>query len=138
MYVLGKQSKENIKEIHPILRGLVIETIKVTRQDFGIIKGGGFRTAELQNYYYKIGTSTKDGYEKLSYHQSGNAVDLIPWNGQKYTWESQLAFERIHSAVMEVWWRDIWCQDDNDDFKLEWGGLWKGFPDSPHYQLKKI
>ena len=138
MYVLGKQSKENIKEIHPILRGLVIETIKVTRQDFGIIKGGGFRTAELQNYYYKIGTSTKDGYKKLSYHQSGLAVDLIPWNGKKYTWEDPLAFERIHSAIMEVWWRDIWCQDDNDSFKLEWGGLWKSFPDSPHYQLKKI
>jgi len=134
-YQLGTQSMLNIKDINPVLYRMVTEAIKITRQDFGIIKGGGYRTAELQNYYYKIGTSTKDGYQNLSYHQSGNAVDLIPWNGQKFSWESSLAFEKIHSAVVEVWYKNIWCLGQHEDYKLEWGGEWKNFPDSPHYQL---
>ena len=102
MYKLGKSSLRNIENIHPYLQLVVKRAITLSESDFGIIHNGGFRTAEIQNEIYKKGNSKCDGYIKKSYHQSGNAVDLVPYVNGKYTWNNKQAFIDVHIAWTEA------------------------------------
>jgi len=57
--------------------------IQRTPIDFAVDWMGGFRTANQQNKLFLDGSSTKDGFIKLSKHQSGEAFDFIPYiNGK--------------------------------------------------------
>jgi len=88
MYKLAQSCLENIDTLRDEkLKYLVIDFINVTPVDFGVIKNGAFRTAEKQNQLYKNGVSQLDGYKYKSKHQSGLAVDLVPWVDGKYTWD---------------------------------------------------
>lgn len=67
--------------------------IKFTPHDFTVISNGAFRTAEMQNGIFKDGYSKCDGYKYKSNHQSGMAVDLVPWINGKPTWDKEIAYE---------------------------------------------
>lgn len=69
------------------LRDAVKDFINYTPIDFGVLSSGGYRTAEEQNVLYKKGVSQLDGYKYKSRHQSGLAVDIVPWVNGKYTWD---------------------------------------------------
>lgn len=69
------------------LKKAVKDFINYTPIDFGVISNGAYRTAETQNELYKKGNSQLDGYKYKSAHQSGLAVDLVPWVDGKYSWD---------------------------------------------------
>lgn len=98
MYKLGKRSLQNIDGCSPYIQIIVKRAIQITEIDFGILNTGGLRTAEMQNEIYKQGHSKCDGFKIKSYHQTGNAVDLIPYLDGKYTWNNKLAFIMIINA----------------------------------------
>lgn len=86
-----------------VLVSLVKDFIKVTPIDFAIIRNGGYRTAEEQNKIYQKGRTIGakgntvtdcDGYRYKSKHQSGLAVDLVPWIKGAYSWD------RDHALVL--------------------------------------
>ena len=91
------------------------------------------RTAEEQNGYFKKGTSKCDGYKKLSPHQLGIAVDIVPldeyehptWNYYRY----RTAYKRI-AAIMRI--AGCECGQDWPPIDSKSGMGW----DPPHYQLK--
>lgn len=98
-YVLGERSLKNLntlnksgKDSSRILIAAVEDFINDTPIDFGIIENGGYRTAEQQKDLFDIGVSKCDGYKKKSFHQSGLAIDLVPWVSGKYTWDKNHAF----------------------------------------------
>lgn len=97
-FKLGKQSLKNIDNIHPYLKIIVKKTIEISEVDFGILNTGGMRTAEMQNEIFKNGNSKCDGFNIKSYHQSGKAVDLVPFVDGKYTWINKNAFIKILKA----------------------------------------
>ena len=95
-YTLGKNTTENLESIlqsgkngSVMLVRAVKDFINDTPMDFCIIENGGYRTAETQNELYAKGNSQCDGYDKKSYHQSGLAVDLVPWVGKKRSWNRE-------------------------------------------------
>lgn len=133
MFYFGDISKEELKRVNPVLKQLAEEAIKVSTVDFGIIKGGGLRTEEQQYQYYLEGKSKCDGKRNKSYHQSGNAVDLVPYINGGYTWSNLKAFTAIHTAVITAW-----SKITTGNFKLIWGGNWKRFIDQPHYELRAL
>jgi peptidoglycan L-alanyl-D-glutamate endopeptidase CwlK len=99
MYSLGKNTTKHLNSIlkadNPksyILIYAITEFIKITALDFCIISNGGYRTAKEQNALYKKGVSKCDGYDKISKHQLGLAVDLVPWVDGKPTWEAKYAY----------------------------------------------
>lgn len=102
MYKLGKSSIRNLETTHPYLQLIVKKAIGISESDFGIISNGGFRTAEMQNEIFKKGHSKCDGYIKKSYHQTGKAVDLVPYVNGKYTWNDKKAFIDIYTAWEEA------------------------------------
>ena len=74
---LSLKSKKELLGVHPKLVEVVHRAIMVTDMDFVVFDGK--RSAREQARHYKNGVSQLDGYKKKSYHQSGNAVDLVPF-----------------------------------------------------------
>lgn len=143
-YKLGKNTTKNLESIlqsgkssSKILARAVKDFINDTPLDFCIINNGGYRTAELQNKLYKKGNSECDGYEKLSKHQSGLAVDLIPWINGKPTWDKISCFYLAGAFMAYCKRMDIPITsgaDWNGDGNLKQGDSW----DPCHFQIKEI
>lgn len=84
------------------------------------------RTTERQQYLYAQGRTRPgntvtncDGVKKKSIHQFGNAFDVCQnIKGKEYD-------EKILNQVGKL----------GEQIGLEWGGSWKSFKDSPHFQL---
>jgi peptidoglycan L-alanyl-D-glutamate endopeptidase CwlK len=131
-FKFGKVSTEKLNEINPVLKELAIKALDKSEVDFGIPVTGGKRTAAEQKALVDQGYSKADGTIKKSYHQSGNAMDLVPVIDGKMTWENKEAFSKINKAVMEAW-----SEMNVTGWKLTWGGTWKTFVDLPHYEIKK-
>lgn len=76
-FKFSKRSLEKLYGVNPKLITCAHEAIKITSVDFGITCG--LRTAEEQNILYQNGKSKLDGYYKKSRHQSGDAIDILPY-----------------------------------------------------------
>jgi len=118
-YVLGTNSKKNLKGVHPKLVALVKECIKITPVDFTILADGGLRTASMQKKLYDRGASKLDGRRRKSKHQKqtsgyGEAVDLVPYVGSP-RWEWPLIYPI--AGCMAYLSREM-------DLELRWGGVW--------------
>jgi len=141
-YSLGKNTTRNLESIlqsgktaSTILVQAVSDFINDTPIDFGIIKNGGYRTTTDQQSLYEIGVSKCDGVNNKSYHQSGLAVDLVPWVSNKYTWDKIHCFYLAGAFMSYCNRMDIpvtsgadW--DNNGDLKDGW--------DPCHFQIKDI
>ena len=82
-FKLSNRSLDRMKGVNPKLINLALLAIKRTPIDFGIAWMGGLRTPEEQNQLFKDGYSQMDGYEKISKHQFGEAIDLNVFVGSK-------------------------------------------------------
>lgn len=98
MHTLGERSLKNLEGVHPHLVEIVKKAIELSKVDFGILNNGGRRTAQAQSVIFDQGNSKCDGYIRKSYHQSGNAVDLVPYIDGKYRWSNKQAFIDILEA----------------------------------------
>jgi len=111
------------------LQAIFLEAIEESPIDFGIPNTGGFRTAEMQNDLYLGGKSKCDGYDRPSYHQTGNAVDVYAYVDGKASWKKE-HLTLISETVKRV--------ANRMDIDISWGGDWTSFVDMPHYQIRNI
>ena len=126
MFSLSQRSIQNLSGINMDLRRIVDRAIQITKIDFGIPETGGWRDSEMQNWLFKSGKSMCDGYEKLSNHQKGEAVDFFAYVDGKASWEPE------HLAQVAC----AFLQAANElGIKLKWGGLFNSFIDMPHVEL---
>jgi len=95
-YKLGNKTSKNLKsilvsgkEVSRILVKAVKDFIDYTPMDFCIIENGGFRTTEMQRLLFDKGVSKCDGINNKSYHQTGLAVDLVPWINNRPSWNRE-------------------------------------------------
>lgn len=102
MFKLGQRSLQNIEKIDDYLQEIVKKAITLSKSDFGILNNGGLRTAEMQNAIFKKGNSRCDGYKKKSYHQTGKAVDCVPYVDGKYTWSNKKALLDVYNAMLKA------------------------------------
>jgi peptidoglycan L-alanyl-D-glutamate endopeptidase CwlK len=127
MYKLSNRSRSRLDGINPVLIEIVEEAIKDSPFDFGIPQSGGLRTAEDQNKLFNQKVSKCDGYDKKSYHQSGNAFDIYAYVNGRASWETK-HLKPIAEHILNV---------ANECFNVEltWGGNWPNFKDLPHFQI---
>jgi len=120
MYKLSKRSQKELIGVHPKLAFVVMEAIKITKQDFMVLDG--IRTTEEQRKLVERGVSkTMD-----SYHLYGLAVDLVAYVDGKPTWEEKY-YSEINKAMKKA---AILHNIDG----VDWGyALW-GW-DMAHFQL---
>lgn len=114
---------------------LVKLAIKLSPIDFSIPWMGGYRSVEDQLAIFKEGNSTCDGTNKKSYHQSGKAIDFVPYVDGKsndshryYFMIIGAFFAAAETLGMEItsganWDNDeIWIEDQkfNDLRHIQW------------------
>lgn len=154
-FFLGERSLRELDGVHANLVAVVKGAIEITTQDFTV--HDGLRSADEQVEHFLNETSKLNGrphgvaftYKGESYvgngvskHQTGEAVDLVPYANGKPTWDWELIFpvaEAVRAAAEGL------------GVRLRWGGTWKELTgttepardlharhqgwDGPHYEL---
>jgi len=121
------------KLVRVLFRAIRIASMKKDGIDMSIPQFGGIRTADEQNKLFENGFSKCDGYNKKSYHQSGKAVDVIPYikGGNVYSLpseEQEVLFGKVAVCMLEA--------AAMEGVKLNWGGNWKSWLDRPHFEIR--
>ena len=115
-FTFGEKSEWELKDVHPLLVGVVRRALTVSSVDFGVHDGR--RTEAEQRAYVNSGVSkTMD-----SRHLTGHAVDLVPYIAGKLRWEWAPIYaiaEAMRTAARAL------------KVPLVWGGCWdRNFTDS--------
>jgi peptidoglycan L-alanyl-D-glutamate endopeptidase CwlK len=131
MFKFGSGSLEKLETVHPDLKLVMKEVIKLTPIDFGITEG--MRSLERAEQLKADGLS-KVGSKSL--HCQGKAVDIVCYDNGKVTWELEY-YEAVAGVVGEV------CEIL--DIKIRWGGSWvtgdfklnrdMSFIDAVHFEI---
>ena len=133
-FKLSNRSLDRMKGVNPKLINLALLAIKRTPIDFGIAWMGGLRTPEEQNQLFKDGYSQMDGYEKISKHQFGEAIDLNVFVGSKIVDNKEMLC--VVAGVMFSCAAEL-------NLKIRWGLDWNmngdirdnNFNDQYHFEL---
>jgi peptidoglycan L-alanyl-D-glutamate endopeptidase CwlK len=133
-YTLSQRSLDRAKDVNIKLINLIMLAIRRTPIDFGVAYMGGKRTAEEQNQLFKEGFSQRDGYELISKHQSGDAIDLNVFVGAKIIDNKEMLcviagvmFSCAEELNMEIRWGLDW--NSNGDIRDN------KFNDQYHFEL---
>jgi peptidoglycan L-alanyl-D-glutamate endopeptidase CwlK len=131
MFKFGKRSLEKLDTVHPDLKLIMKEVIKLTPIDFGITEG--IRSLERAEQLKKEGASKVGTKSK---HCQGKAVDIVCYENGKVTWDLDF-YEAVGQVVGEV--------SEVLDIPIRWGGSWKTgdfklnrdmkFIDAVHFEL---
>lgn len=133
MFKWGNKSIEKMSGVNVLLVECATRALRKSDHDMTIPWRGGVRTAEQQKEIFEEGNSKCDGYDKKSYHQSGNALDVIPTGRAPYT--NYRALNHFAQKMYEAW-QDMVREGKDEGFTLQWGGLWGSIGwDRPHWQL---
>ena len=131
-FKLGTRSLERAKGVNPLLLDCAMKALAISKYDMTVPWMGGVRTAEEQNGLFKEGNSKADGFDKISYHQTGNALDIIPVDGG---YENTRGFNHFAKCMYESWQQKIY--EGTAKGILHWGGLFgKDGWDKPHWEIK--
>lgn len=136
-FKLSSKSIKNRKGINPKLIEISDLAIQLTLVDFGHGTYAGKRTVKTQNQLFVSGKSQRDGVTKLSYHQSGNALDFYAYVNGHASWE------RGHLVIVAC---AFFQAASILGYGIKWGGMWKSRRpkiidgveygwDMPHIQL---
>jgi peptidoglycan L-alanyl-D-glutamate endopeptidase CwlK len=124
------RSLKNLAGIHPDLRRALDRALKDSPIDFVIIEG--LRTKERQKQLVAAGASTTMN----SRHITGHAVDICPL--LDIDKDGKIETEEMFSwPLMAKLNAHIAAAAAAENVPLTWGGLWKSFPDAPHYELPR-
>ena len=136
MNKLSASSIANREGVHPELIAISDLAIKRSPVDFGHGPHSGRRVAAVQWSLFIEGLSNCDGYDNISPHQTGDALDFYAYVNGAASWEPH------HLAIVGATF--LQCAMILGT-RIEWGGLWlpktpkliNGVPygwDMPHVQ----
>jgi peptidoglycan L-alanyl-D-glutamate endopeptidase CwlK len=132
MYKWGAGSISRMEGINPQLVECATRALSKARYDYTIPWMGGLRTDREQHDIFKEGNSKCDGYEKKSYHQTGNAIDVIPVDkGYKNT----RGLNYFANLMLCEW--QIMKDEGKAEGIMTWGGTFgsNGW-DKPHFEIR--
>lgn len=133
-YKFGSKSLRFTEGVDATLMLCAIRALAKSKYDMTIPWMGGLRTDREQNDIYKEGNSKCDGYKIKSYHQSGNAIDIIPVDkGYKNT----RGMNHFANLMLKEWQQMI--LEGFTTKVMTWGGTFgaQGW-DKPHYEIREI
>jgi len=105
-YKFGAKSRSKLDGVHEDVVRLCEQALTESDHDFSIIDG--YRTKEQQLTLYLDGKSELDGTPgQESAHQSGLAVDILPWKPGMYMWDYKdtdvlLVWYEVHRAFLRA------------------------------------
>jgi peptidoglycan L-alanyl-D-glutamate endopeptidase CwlK len=120
VFTLSRLSRSRLVGVHPDLVRCVERAIQITEIDFMVVEG--VRDLRRQKQLVASGASTTMN----SRHLTGHAVDLCAYVDGRLEWGKEHA-TKVAMAMQEA--------AGEFGIDLEWGGNWRAFVDTPHYQL---
>lgn len=154
-YAFGRKSLLRANEVNHYLLRTAVVALMFSNNDMSIPWRGGKRTAAEQKGLFDDGASRCDGYIKKSYHQSGEALDLVPYvQGAtlKQTYSNFKVFEEFAKVMTATFCFLQALGQIPDDIYLHWGGFWSAKDenndgyihhlddefgwDSPHWEIR--
>ena len=121
-FKLSKRSLKALEGVHKDLVKVVKRAIEITVIDFVVTEG--LRTRERQAHLVKSGASKTMN----SRHITGHAVDLVAWKA------GTISYNHKDMGVLSVAMKHA---AKELGVSIEWGGDWKSFVDTPHYELNR-
>lgn len=129
-YKWGNTSNRRMSGVNKDLVLCATIALKNSRYDMTIPWMGGVRTEGEQNHIYEQGNSRCDGINIKSYHQSGNALDIMPVRG-----DNAGIFYHFAKEMYEAWQR-LLMQGEVKGV-LVWGGHFgKTGWDKRHWEIR--
>lgn len=140
-FKLSKNSKKNL-DVRKEIISLVNRVLLKSPHDFGVPKDGGTRTAQEQNNLYHQRDSKGrritwlDGFNGISYHQSGNAFDIFIYDEHGACWRCIKKYKEVADLFKEEF--DLMKAEGifEKSEELFWGGDWTRFIDRPHFEIR--
>lgn len=131
-YKWGAGSINRMEGVDLMLVECATRALAKSRYDMTIPWMGGLRTDREQHDIFKEGNSKCDGFKIKSYHQSGNAIDVIPVNkGYKGIREMN-----YFANLMLKEWQSMLLKGEVDKL-MTWGGTFGANSwDRPHYEIR--
>lgn len=121
-----KTNIQKIAQLHPIVKEIATLFFnRLSEKNLDFLITDAYRSIEEQNQLYskgrtskgKIVTQVQGGY---SYHNYGLAFDIVPIVAGKLNYADKESY-KLAAQIGE-------------SLGLEWGGNWKKFVDTPHFQ----
>lgn len=133
-FKFGAASFARMDGVNPELIECARRALAKSREDMTIPWMGGLRTDREQHDIYKEGNSKCDGYNIKSYHQSGNALDVIPVD-KKY--KNTRGMNQFANLMLREW--QMMLREGQAKGIMTWGGTFgsQGW-DKPHYEIRDI
>lgn len=134
-YKFGSRSIDRMQGVNSDIIKCAELALSNSKYDMTVPWMGGVRTVEEQNAIFLEGNTKCDGYSKKSYHQSGNALDIIPVGSAPYTKTKE--FNHFAQRMYESWQKLLVAGEVKG--LLCWGGLWgqSGW-DKPHWEIRGL
>ena len=132
MFRFGNRSVDRMEGVNDLLVKCAIKALSKSSYDMTIPWMGGVRTALEQKDLFDAGNSKADGFDKRSFHQSGNALDIIPVIGG---YENIRVFNHFAKQMFSTWQLMIYLGEAKG--LLYWGGHFgeSGW-DKPHWEVR--
>lgn len=122
-FKFSKRSLEALKGVHPDLVKVAKRALELTTVDFIVTEG--LRTLDRQRHLVAQGASRT----LKSRHLTGHAIDVVATTSPG-TVSYKVADMRAISKAMKAAAKEL-------GISIEWGGDWKSFVDTPHYELDR-
>jgi peptidoglycan L-alanyl-D-glutamate endopeptidase CwlK len=123
-FKFSKRSLEALKGIHPDLRKVVNRALELTAVDFIVTEG--LRTLDRQRHLVAQGASRT----LKSRHLTGHAVDVVAVGAVKGTVSYKVPDMKAIAKAFKAASAEL-------KIPIEWGGDWKSFVDTPHFELDR-
>ena len=125
-FVLTPNDISKLRGVDTRLVTVIVEAAKTASTPFRVLEG--LRSAATQMKYFKRGASKLDGVKKISNHQKGKAVDVVPLINGKPEHRSWAPFYPMAANIKATALRL--------GVPIVWGGDWRTFKDGPHFEVK--
>lgn len=124
-FSLSLRSEAEMLGVKDDLKAVTRRALELSPYDFGVTSG--IRTEAEQHEMFKKGASNMDGTNRISKHQTGDAIDFMAYdkNG-KPTWN--MKYYKAVSNAFKMASHEL-------DIPIIWGGDWKTLQDGPHVEL---
>lgn len=122
-FKFSRRSLNNLKGVHPDLVAVAKKALELTVIDFIVTEG--LRTPDRQRHLVAQGASRT----LKSRHLTGHAIDVVATLSPgtvSYKVKDMTMISKAFKEAAKIL-----------GVEIEWGGDWKSFKDTPHYELSR-
>lgn len=121
-FKFSSRSITSLKGVHSDLVVVAYRALKLSTVDFIVTEG--VRSVEMQRHYVSIGASQT----MKSNHLTGRAIDVVAYVNGKTSYAVE--YMRDIAAAFKL-------AAEGLEIPVDWGGDWKSFKDTPHFELRR-